>query len=51
MSIRIVLSFVLALLVDDRIRLGAVAQIWVLNDCGNRYLTLAPLFGRVSAHI
>jgi len=50
MSIRIVLSFVLALLVDDRIRLRAVTQIWVLNDCGNQYLTLAPFLGRVSAH-
>jgi len=33
------------------IRLGAVAQIWVLSDCGNRYLTLAPFFEWVSASI
>lgn len=41
MSIRVALAFVLMLAVDARIRLGAVAQIWVLNDCGNLYLTLA----------
>ena len=27
---------------STRLRLGAVAQIWIINDCGNRYLTLPP---------
>ena len=26
---------------EVRFSLGAVAQIWVLNDCGNLYLKLA----------
>ena len=30
---------------DICVRLGAAAQIWVFNDCDNRYLTLAPFSG------